>query len=90
MRQNARHLKSVPIPKQTPSVDDELAEHLMQAEHHLIGAVNLFSRASRPVREGGYQKRLIGAQETITSLYRQELVRIRGPLRAPRIRKVGK
>lgn len=73
--------------KKPKSVDDELTEHLKQAEDHLIEAVILFSRPRKPVRRGGYQQRLIQAQEAITGLYREELVRIRGEVRPPRVRK---
>jgi hypothetical protein len=76
--------------KKPPSVDDLLAEHLKQAEHHLIEALNLFSRQKKPIREGWYLKRLGGAQETVTALYRGELIRIRGPLKPPKIRKLRK
>lgn len=72
------------------SVDDRLAEHLKQAEHHLIAAVELFSRTKKPKRESKYQTRLISAQEIVTVLYREELVRIRGNQRPPRVRKVSK
>lgn len=72
--------------KNPKGVDDELAEHLQDAEHHLIAAVELFSRDVRPERRAGYQGRLIQAQEAITTLYREELVRIRGPQR-PRKKK---
>lgn len=74
--------------KKPPSVDDLLAEHLKQAEHHIIEAINLFSRPKKPVREVGYLKRLGGAQETITALYRTELVRIRGELKPPKARRL--
>lgn len=83
MPRGANQLKSVP----PPSVDDELADHLKEAEHHIISAINLFSGSKKPLREVGYLKRLEGAQETITALYRLELVRIRGPLKPPRSRK---
>jgi hypothetical protein len=86
MPKNNGKLKIVP-PITPKSVDDELAEHLRQAEHHLIGAITLFSGPRRPNREGGYLKRLTGAQETITWLYRQELIRIRGPLKPKRGKK---
>lgn len=83
-----RTKKHLSVPDQKPqSVEDELAEHLRQAEDHLIGAINLFSRPRRPIREVTYLKRLSGAQETITALYRQELIRIRGPLKPKRSRK---
>lgn len=67
-------------PTVTQNVEDQLTEHLKQAEHHLIAALELFSRKSKPVRRVEYYKRLLTAQETITGLYREELVRIRGPL----------
>lgn len=82
----ANKLKIVP-PLPSKSTDDELADHLKEAEHHLIAAINLFSGPRRPIREVRYLIRLKGAQETITALYRQELVRIRGPLKLPRSRK---
>jgi hypothetical protein len=84
----ARKLKSVPA--KPILVDDLLAEHLKQAEHHLIEAIHLFSRPKSPVRDSMYLKRLGGAQETITALYRGELVRMRGPLKPPKIRKLKK
>ena len=76
--------------KKPPSVDDMLADHLKQAEHHLIEAVKLFSRHKKPNRDAWYLKRLGSAQETVTTLYRGELIRIRGPLKPPRIRKLKK
>lgn len=60
------------------SVDDQLADHLKIAEEHLIAAVELFINPGRPSRHAGYRSRLIMAQESITALYREELVRIRG------------
>lgn len=71
-------------PKGPKGIDEELAEHLQHAEHHLIAAVELFSRDVRPKRRDGYQSRLENAQEAITTLYREELVRIRGPQRPSR------
>lgn len=68
-------------PKAPPNLDDQLTEHLKQAEHHLIAALELFSGKSKALRRVEYYKRLLGAQETITALYREELVRIRGPLK---------
>ena len=68
------------------SVDDALAEHLRIAEEHLIKAVELFARKHKPDRTLAYIKRLMSAQETITSLYREELVRIRGPVKKGRKR----
>src|SRR3954471_8420919 len=75
--------------KNSKTVDNELADHLKEAEHHLIEAINLLSR-HRPVRGAIYIKRLGGAQETVTALYREELVRMRGPLKPPRVRKLTK
>jgi hypothetical protein len=75
--------------KKPPSGDDLLAEHLKQAEYHVIEAINLFSEHPKPpVRDTMYLKRLGGAQETITALYRGELVRMRGPLKPPKTRKL--
>lgn len=86
MPKSSAKLKSVPqiTPK---TVDDELAEHLKQAEHHLIGAVKLFYGPVTPNRRVGYLRRLTGAQEAITWLYREELIRIRGPLKPKRGKK---
>jgi hypothetical protein len=67
------------------SVDDQLAEHLKQAEEALIGAVKLFSERKKLSRRVGYYSRLIRAQEMITGLYQEELVRMRGT-RRPRSR----
>lgn len=72
--------RSTPTPK-LQSVDEKLAENLKQAEHHLIEAVNLFSGPRKPDRRVEYLQRLNRAQEAITGLYREELVRIRGPVK---------
>lgn len=72
--------KAHQAPKVALNVDDQLVEHLKQAEHHLIEAVKLFSGPRRPNRVPTYLERLQRAQEAITGLYREELVRIRGPL----------
>lgn len=73
-------------PPKTP--DKELAHHLEHAENHLISAVELFVKAKhKPQRNDHYVKRLTNAQETVTSLYGEELIRIRGPIRPPRRRK---
>lgn len=73
----------VPLPAtithKPKTVDEKLAEHLKIAEEHLIEAVELFVNPGRPSRHAGYRSRLIMAQESITALYREELVRIRGP-----------
>ncbi len=72
------------VRKSVKSVEDQLAWHLEQAEDHLIGAVKLLSGQSKPLRRESYCRRLISAQETITGLYREELIRIRGPIRIKR------
>jgi hypothetical protein len=61
--------------------DDELADHLKKAEHHLIEAVKLFSEKNPPNRVSAYINRLGRAQELVTGLYREELIRIRGPIK---------
>jgi len=70
--------------KKALSVDDQLAEHLREAETHLIGAVNLFAHEKKLDRRVGYLTRLVRSQETVTALHREELVRMRGPQRRPR------
>lgn len=72
------------VRKSVKNVDDQLAEYLKNAEDALIGAVKLLSGQSKPLRRESYYRRLILAQETITSLYREELVRIRGPIKIKR------
>ena len=67
--------------KKELSVDDRLSEHMKNAEEELIGAVNLFSEHKQLSRRVGYFTRLVRAQELITGLHREELVRQRGPLR---------
>lgn len=67
--------------KTSDLANKQLAEHLKQAEHHLIEAINLFSGEKGPVRGIGYYRRLGGAQEAVTALHREELVRMRGPQR---------
>ena len=77
------------IPKPTPKIttlDDQLTEHLRKAEEHLIAAVKLFGRKTPPDRHANYLARLIRSQEGVTTLLREELVRIRGPIKV----KVGK
>lgn len=63
------------------SLDDELAEHLKLAEKHLISAVLLFKEATKPERTEKYVERLVKAQELVTGLFREELIRIRGPIK---------
>lgn len=82
IRKRTPHPKKVAITVKTP--DEQLSEHLEKAEHHLIEAVKLFSGPRMVSRRVGYQKRLENAQEAITGLYREELVRIRGPLKQKR------
>lgn len=61
--------------------DRELADHLKKAEEHLIAAVKLFSEKKPPKRTLAYMERLDRAQEMVTGLLREELVRIRGPIK---------
>lgn len=86
-RRRTREHPPKPAPKKPTSVDEQLAEHLKQAEHHLIAAVELFLGEEKPQRRVGYQGRLTQAQEAITTLYAEELVRIRGPQRPERKKK---
>lgn len=68
----------------TPKImtpDDELADHLKHAEEHLIKALELFGRKTKPDRAADYLKRLTRAQEIVTTLFREELIRIRGPIK---------
>lgn len=64
---------------QTP--DQKLAEHLEKAEEHLIAAVKLFGRKNPPDRHKDFVARLVRHQEGVTTLFREELIRIRGPIR---------
>jgi hypothetical protein len=64
------------------SIDKELATHLKKAEEHLIAAVKLFARKSPPERHADFLKRLVRAQELVTWVRRDELVRARGLIRA--------
>ena len=66
---------------QIKTVDQLLADHLEQAEDHLIKAVKLFARKVGPERNKDYLPRLVRAQEMVTVLMREELIRIRGPLK---------
>jgi hypothetical protein len=65
------------------SVDDRLSEHLKKAEEELISAVKLFENPKLN-RRTGYFTRLVRSQELVTGLYREELVRQRGPHRVGR------
>jgi hypothetical protein len=65
----AKRLKT----KITP--DDQLTEYLKVAEEALIGAVKLFSEHKTLNRRVGYLTRLVRAQEGVTGLHREELVR---------------
>lgn len=58
------------------SIDAELAEHISKAEHHLIEAVLLFEKDGT-VRTRAFQDRLTRAQEIVTSLNSEELIRAR-------------
>ena len=67
----------------TLPVDDQLTEHLKEAEKHLLGALKQFDN-HKLTRRVGYLARLVRAQELVTTLYREELVRIRSPHRPGR------
>lgn len=72
------------MPKKAPvrtETENQLAEHLRLAEDHLVKAVELFLGDSKLSRRVGYLTRLVGAQEAITALYREELLLIRGPIK---------
>lgn len=64
--------------KKSLKIDDKLADHLKHAEQNLIAAVTLFLDDPQLTRRQGYFARLVRAQEVITGLYREELVRMRG------------
>lgn len=63
------------------SNDEQLTHHLNRAEEHLIEAVKLFERHHPPKRTLAYIGRLVRAQEMVTLLHREELIRIRGPIK---------
>lgn len=67
--------------------DQELTDHLGKAEEHLIKALQLFERSVKPERHKDYVSRLTRAQELVTWLYREELVRIRGPIKVAVVRR---
>lgn len=73
--------KIAQVVKATVSSDQQLADHLNKAEEHLIAAVKLFENSSHPQRTLDYISRLTRAQEMVTHLFREELVRIRGPIK---------
>lgn len=75
------------VVKPAVSPDALLQKHLETAETHLIEAINLFSQVDGVSRRVGYLKRLQSAQESVTTLHREELVRIRGPQRPPKTKK---
>jgi type III secretory pathway lipoprotein EscJ len=84
--------KQVMVSKAVKSVDQELADQLNIAEEALIKAVELFRGENGrkvPERPEIFLKRLRTAQELITTLYREELVRIRGPIKVV-LKKRGK
>jgi len=70
--------------KKPLSVDQELSRHLKVAEEELIAAVKLFAERKNLSRRVGYLTRLVRAQELVTGLFREELVRERGPMRKRR------
>lgn len=68
----------------TPTIDAELMGHLKQAEEHLIAAVKLFADREKLTRRVGYLTKLVRAQEIVTGLHGEELIRKRGPLKPPK------
>lgn len=87
MRRKESHLPRFAKKSAPKTPDHQFAQHLEQAENHLISAVELFGQAKKPDRNEMFVKRLVRAQETVTSLRAEELVRIRGPIRPPRGRR---
>jgi hypothetical protein len=73
--------KKVPVTKVLESPDAALARHLEKAEEHLIAAVELFGKKVKPNRHPEFVARLIRTQENTTWLFREELIRIRGPIK---------
>lgn len=69
------------VAKAVVTKDQLLANHLQKAEEHLIEAVKLFNNKQSPERPQFYVERLTRAQETVTALFREELVRMRGPIK---------
>lgn len=67
--------------------DDKLCHHLEAAEDHLIEGVKLFEESERPDRNSDYRRRLTRAQEIVTGLYGEELVRKRGLVKESRRKK---
>lgn len=73
--------KQVLKAKAVKSVDDQLADYLLRAEESLIAALELFSKGKGLDRPSESLKRLTRAQEMVTTLLREELVRKRGFIR---------
>lgn len=69
------------VVKAAVSSDQKLADHLRIAEENLIAAVKLFEAKQHPQRTLDYLSRLTRAQEMVTHLFREELIRIRGPIK---------
>jgi hypothetical protein len=65
-------------------VDGELMEYLRIAEEALISALQLFGDHPKLERRIGYLTRLVRAQELVTGVYAEELVRARGPHKVKR------
>lgn len=72
------------------TIDDQLTNHLKVAEEHLIEAVKLFADRKQLTRRVGYLTRLVRAQEIVTGLHGEELIRARGPLKPPKRSKLKK
>lgn len=73
--------KQVHVAQQIRSVDSELTEHLKKAEEHLIAAIEMFAKKTKPDRNAYFLDRLNRAQGMVTAILREELVRARGPIR---------
>jgi len=67
--------------KDPMTMDNQLAYHIDQAEDHLIASVELFGEHRTLKRPTGYFSKLVRAQELVTGLNREELVRVRGAQR---------
>jgi hypothetical protein len=76
-RRKVRKSKNIVV--WTPDV--ALAHHLKKAEEHLIEAVKLFGKKHPPDRHHDFVERLGRVQERVTTLHREELIRIRGPIK---------
>lgn len=72
------------------AAEDQLTEHLRHAEHHLVAAALLFLEEKHPDRRPDYIDKLNRMQQGVTSLMREELIRMRGPIKAAQYMRKGK